>query len=128
MINNCIFEFFTYIFDAVIIDEAFESVELAWHEANQFCLNFSVPLFGGWSWGESFSSRYLLVQSQQWKHQKKICSKWTIKTQGRRHCSGVFIVNFEKISHIVLVFPLLTSNKYLTAELELSRYLEQTRP
>ena len=25
--------------------------------------------------------------------------------------SGVFIVNFEQISHIVLVFPLLTLNK-----------------
>ena len=40
----------------------------------------------------------------------EICSKLTIKTperrQGRR--SGVFIVNFEQISHIFQVFPLLT--------------------
>ena len=36
----------------------------------------------------------------------KICSKLTIKTER----SGVFIVNFEQISHIVLVFPLLTLN------------------
>ena len=30
-------------------------------------------------------------------------------------CSGVFIVNSERISHIVLVFPLLTLNKKMTA-------------
>ena len=33
-------------------------------------------------------------------------SKLTIKT-----CSGVFNVNFEQISHIILVFPLFTLNK-----------------
>ena len=42
----------------------------------------------------------------------EICSKLTIKTpeshQLRR--SGVFIVNFENISHLVLVFLLLTLN------------------
>ena len=37
-----------------------------------------------------------------------ICSKSTMETVTR---SGVFIVNFEHISHIVLVFPLLTLNK-----------------
>ena len=43
----------------------------------------------------------------------KICSKLTIKTPERSlsHCSGVFIVNFEQISHNILVFPLLTFNK-----------------
>ena len=46
---------------------------------------------------------------------RKICSK--IKTPERRQWrrqrarSGIFIVNFEQISHIVLVFPLLTLNK-----------------
>ena len=42
----------------------------------------------------------------------KICSKLTIKTPKRRHWrrSGVFIVNFENISHLVLVFLLLTLN------------------
>ena len=36
----------------------------------------------------------------------EICSKLTIKTQGQRHWhrSGVFIVNFEHISHLLLVF------------------------
>ena len=40
----------------------------------------------------------------------EICSKLTIKTSERRHCrrSGVFIVNFEHIPHLVLVFLLLT--------------------
>ena len=39
-----------------------------------------------------------------------ICSKLTIKTPGRRqwHRSGVFIVNFEHISHLALMFLLLT--------------------
>ena len=39
----------------------------------------------------------------------KICSKLTIKTQDRRHWrrSVIVILNFEQISHIVLVFPLL---------------------
>ena len=39
--------------------------------------------------------------------------KVTIKTQDKRqsHRSGAFIVNFEHISHIFLVFLLLTLNK-----------------
>ena len=41
------------------------------------------------------------------------CSKLTIKTPERCHwrCSGVFIVNFEHISHLVLVFLLLTLSR-----------------
>ena len=40
------------------------------------------------------------------------CSKLTIKTPVRRHWrrSDVFIVNLEHISHLGLVFLLLTSN------------------
>ena len=40
------------------------------------------------------------------------CSKLTIKAPERRQWrgSGVFIVNFEHISHLVLVFLLLTLN------------------
>ena len=43
----------------------------------------------------------------------EICSKLTIKTSERRHWrrSGVFIVNFEHISYLLLVFLLLTLNK-----------------
>ena len=42
----------------------------------------------------------------------EICSKLTKKTPERRQWrrSGVFIVNFEHISHLVLVFLLLTLN------------------
>ena len=49
----------------------------------------------------------------------EICSKLTIKTPERRHrrLSGVFIVNVEQISHVVLVFLLLTLNKYMPAGL-----------
>ena len=43
----------------------------------------------------------------------EICSKLTIKTPERCQwrCSAVFIVNFERISHFFLVFPLLPWNK-----------------
>ena len=43
--------------------------------------------------------------------------KVNINTPERRQWrrSGVFIVNFEPISHLVLVFLLLTFNKYLAA-------------
>ena len=42
----------------------------------------------------------------------EICSKLTIKTQEWRQWRryGVFIVNFEQILHISMVFPLLTLN------------------
>ena len=44
----------------------------------------------------------------------EICSKLTIKTSERRYwrLSGVSTVNFEHISHLVLVFLLLTSIIY----------------
>ena len=55
-------------------------------------------------------SRYLLVQSQQWKHQYNVRNLFKdTKLRQRRHL-GVAIVNFEQISHIVLVFLLLTLN------------------
>ena len=43
----------------------------------------------------------------------EICSKLAIKIPERHHWrhSGIFIVNFEQISHIVLVFPLLTLSR-----------------
>ena len=45
----------------------------------------------------------------------EICQRVTIKTSERRHWrrSGVFIVNFEHISHLFLVFLLLTLNNVL---------------
>ena len=47
----------------------------------------------------------------------EICSMLTINTPEQDHWrrSGVFIVNFEQNSHIILVFPLLTLNKKMPA-------------
>ena len=49
------------------------------------------------------------VQNQQLKQQNDVivlCSKLTIKTSARYQChhSGIFIVNFEHFSYLVLVF------------------------
>ena len=56
---------------------------------------------------------YLLkVNHRNTRIRCEICSKFTIKIPERRQrrCSGVFIVQFEHISHLVLVFLLLTLN------------------
>ena len=56
---------------------------------------------------------YLLkVNNRNTRTRREICSKLTIKTPERRHWRrpGVFIVNFEHLSHLVLVFLLLTLN------------------
>ena len=47
----------------------------------------------------------------------EICSKLTIKRPERHHWrrSGVFIINFEHISLLVLVFLLLTGSRYMPA-------------
>ena len=51
-----------------------------------------------------------------------MCSNLTIKTPERRqwHRSVVFIVNFEHISHLVLVFQLLTLSRQMLAGLNIS--------
>ena len=50
-----------------------------------------------------------------------ICSKLTIKTPEWRHWrrSGIFIVISQNGSHMVLLFPLLTLNKYMLTGLML---------
>ena len=56
---------------------------------------------------------YLLkINDRNTRTKSEICSNLTFKTPERRQwCrSGVFIVNFEHISHLVLVFLLLTLN------------------
>ena len=64
---------------------------------------------------------YLLkVNNRNTRTRCEICSKLTIKTPEQRwRCSGVFMVNFEHISQLVLVFLLLTLNMYLPAEISL---------
>ena len=53
------------------------------------------------------------VNNRNTRRKCDICSKFTIKTPGRIHWrrSGVFTVNFEHISYLVLVFRFLTLNR-----------------
>ena len=70
-----------------------------------------IVLFFNSSWPAGI---YLLkVNNRNTRTRCEICSKLTINTPERRQWrrSGVFIVNFEHISHLVLVFLLLTLNK-----------------
>ena len=56
---------------------------------------------------------YLLkVNNRNTRTRCEICSKITTNTSERRHwcLSGVLLVNFEHISHLPLVFLLLTLN------------------
>ena len=57
------------------------------------------------------------VNNRNTRTKCEICSKLTIKTPERCHWrrSDVFIVNFEHISHLVLVFLLLALNMQLPA-------------
>ena len=52
------------------------------------------------------------------------CSKLTIKSPERRHwrLCGVFIVSFEHISQLVLVFLLLTLNRQMRTEIFESKF------
>ena len=62
----------------------------------------------------------LEVSNRNTRTRCETCSKLTIKALERRQqrCSGVFIVNFEHISHLVLVILLLTLNVLLQAGYE----------
>ena len=53
----------------------------------------------------------VLVQSQQWKLQNNVFLLLNILFSIIKCRSANFVVDFEQISHIVLVFPLLTLNK-----------------
>ena len=74
------------------------------------------------TFGKTFPSRPLYFQSHYWKHQSNICYfvKINIKNTRMRSITfsflslldvNVFIVNFEQLSHIIMVFPLLTLNE-----------------
>ena len=54
----------------------------------------------------NFFPANLYVKSQQWKHQNTVWNLFKVNLR-----SGVFVVNFEQISQIVLVFSLFTINK-----------------
>ena len=53
------------------------------------------------------------VNTRNTRTRSEICSKLTIKVPERRQWrrSGVFVVNLEHISHLVLVFLVLTLNR-----------------
>ena len=57
------------------------------------------------------------VNNRNTRTRYEICSKLTVKTPERRQWlrPGVFIVNFEHMSHFLLVFLLLTLNTLLPA-------------
>ena len=68
---------------------------------------------------------YLLeVNNRNTRTRCEICSNLTIKTPERRQHqwrrSGVFIVNFEHISHLVLMFLSLTLNFQLPAGIKVN--------
>ena len=54
---------------------------------------------------------YLLKDNENTRARCEMCTKLTLKTPKRRQCrlSGLFVVNFEPISHL-LVSHLLTLN------------------
>ena len=66
------------------------------------------------AWMKHFSAGIYLfkVNNRNTRIRCEICLKLTIKILERRHWhrSGIFIVNFEHTSHLVLVFLLLTLN------------------
>ena len=57
------------------------------------------------------------VNNRNTRKRCDICSKLTIKTPEQRHWrrSDVFIVNFERISYLFLLFLLLNLNKLMLA-------------
>ena len=71
--------------------------------------------------GDISANIYLFkVNNKNTSKRCEICSKLTLKTPEwcQWHRSGVFIINFEYLSHLFLVFLLLTLNKQMLAEME----------
>ena len=65
------------------------------------------------SWNNSLLKFTFSKSTMETRTMCEICPEVTIKTQERhyRGRSGLFVINFEEISHIALVFPVLTLNK-----------------
>ena len=82
----------------------------------RFIWKFITAWFSWWNTGIQFGSNvpagnYMFkVNNRNTTARCDICSKLTINIPERRQWrhSGIFIVNFEHISHLVLVFLLLT--------------------
>ena len=84
---------------------------------------FQVKIFNvKHSWMYPAGIYLLKVNNRNTRTRCEICSKLTIKTPERHHwCrSGVFIVSFENISHLVLVFLSLTLSRQMPTGLRIS--------
>ena len=57
------------------------------------------------------------VNNRNFRRRREICSNLTLRIPEQRRCSGVVIVNFRHISHLVLVFLLPTFNKQMLVEI-----------
>ena len=81
---------------------------------------FSIKnFFSKWEGAIPANIKLFKVNNKNVRKRCEICSKVTIKTPERRHwlCSGVFIVTFEHISHLFLVFLLLTLNNQMLVQM-----------
>ena len=90
---------------------------------------FSLIAPGSISWSLAFWQQLSVLLHSQHLHvtnlttnnrtKHELCSELTIKTPEQCHwrCCGVFIVNFQHISHLVLVFLLLTWSRLMLAAL-----------
>ena len=69
------------------------------------------------------------VNNRNTRTRLEICSKLTIKILKRRHCcrSGVFIVNFEYISHPASDFLLLTLSNKVRCHNDINFVMENSR-
>ena len=90
-----------------------------WYSRIMGSILFKVPRVIVMRTISSSAGIYLLkVNNRNTRTRCEICSKITIKIPERCHpmaSFGIFIVNFEYISNLVLVFLLLTLNLQLTA-------------
>ena len=76
-----------------------------------FPLNWYIPIFDP-ATGQYLSRSYpagnymFKANNRNTRTRCEVCSKFTIKTPEKHnwHCSGVFTVNSEHISHLLLVF------------------------
>ena len=107
-LSNFCFLFFLWCDDATIYIQLYSTTKIIL-EIFRLFQNFSNVLKRSYP---TAGIHLVKFNNKNTKRRCEICSKLTTKTPKRRHCSrpGVFIVNFEHISHFALVCSLLTQN------------------
>ena len=89
-----------------LVNECFTKMRIFWDPENIYLAVFAILI--------SSQSAFTCpnYNNRNTRTRCAICLKLTIKTPEQCHwrCSGVFNVTFEYISHVALVFPLLTLN------------------